>query len=498
MFLQIFLFELYYRLRRPTTWIYFALLMIVIFLTVAIDGVTFGANNIYKNAPCPIALALVVGSALGMLISSAMFSPTVQRDYETGIYPLYFTTPISKFAYLGGRFAGTFVVTALIFTGLPSGIYLGSIICPPLGWVDAARIGPNHFINYFQPYVMFVLPNIFIAGAIFFTVATLSRKMLFAYLANVILLVAYLIALTQLSNLDHIKTYALLDPFGLMANMDVERYWTTSEQNTMLVPFIGSILYNRVIWTAIGGFIFALCYALFKFETPAGTGKKQKAEKESLSHSDLSKLPKTVTTYTTAGQIGLMLNGAWINFVNTVRELPFIGIVLGGVAFMIFASTNLQAIYDTKIYPVTYALLELTRGSFGLFFLIIITFYSGELVWNERELKLDQMYDTLPVPNWLSFWSKALTLFLINVLLVTVIMVVSILIQLAHAYTHLELLLYIKTLYFIVLPGYLLISIFALFIQTIINNKFAGHFVMVAYYVIFFRILPVAGFEHGL
>jgi ABC-type transport system involved in multi-copper enzyme maturation permease subunit len=148
MFLQIFLFELYYRLRRPTTWIYFALLMIVIFLTVAIDGVTFGANNIYKNAPCPIALALVVGSALGMLISSAMFSPTVQRDYETGIYPLYFTTPISKFAYLGGRFAGTFVVTALIFTALPLGIYIGSIICPPLGWTDAARIGPNHFINF--------------------------------------------------------------------------------------------------------------------------------------------------------------------------------------------------------------------------------------------------------------------------------------------------------------------------------------------------------------
>ena len=498
MFLQIFLFEVYYRLRRPTTWIYFVVLLLATFLTVAVDGVTFGANNIYKNAPFPIALALVVGSAFGMLITSAMFSPTIQRDYEMGIYPLYFTTPISKGAYLFGRFAGTFFITALIFTGLPLGIYIGSLICAPLGWVDIARIGPNHFAAYFQPYIMFALPNIFIAGTIFFAIATLSRKMIFAYLANVILLVAYLIAFSQLSDLDHIKIYALFDPFGLIANLDVERYWTTTEMNSMLVPFTGSIMYNRIIWMLIGSLVLALCYALFKFKTPAATSKKQKAEDIGASHADLSKLPQTITTYTVANHFGLMLNAAWVNFVNTVRELPFIGIVLGGVAFMILAATNLQAIYNTKIYPVTYALLELTRGSFGLFFLIIITFYSGELVWNEREMKIDQIYDMLPVPNWLSFWSKAFTLFLINLLLVTVIMVVSILIQLAHGYTHLVLMLYIKSLYFITLPGYMLISIFALFVQTLINNKFAGHFVMVTYYVVFYRILPVAGFEHGL
>ena len=475
MFIQIFLFELYYRLRRPTTWLYFLLWLVLAFVTVAIDGITFGANNIYKNAPFPIALALVVGSALGMLVTSAMFSPTIQRDYETGIYPLYFTTPISKIAYLLGRFTGTFVITALIFTSLPLGIFIGSLICPALGWTDTARIGPNHLINYLQPYLVFVLPNVFAIGTIFFTVATLSRKMVFAYLANVILLVAYLIAFSQLSDLDHIKTYALLDPFGLMSIIDITRYWTTTEMNSMLIPFISTILYNRIAWITLGSLIFTLCFALFKFQTPVGTGKKRVESEESVTHLDLSKLIATHTTYTTANYIALMFNGAWIGFVNIVRQVPFIGIVMGGISFMQLASNNLQALYDTKIYPVTYALLELTRGSFAFFFLIIITFYSGELVWNERELKLDQLYDTLPVPNWISFWSRAFTLFLINILLVTVIMVVSILIQLEHNYTHFELALYFKALYIVILPEYLCISIFALFIQTIIGNKFAGH-----------------------
>src|ERR1700677_1763096 len=276
MFIQIFFFELYYRLRRPTTWIYFFLLLVIMFGTIAVDGISFGGNTIFKNSPMSIALAFSFASAFGMLITSAMFSVTIQRDYETGIYPLFFTTPISKTSYLLGRFAGTFVVTALIFTSLPLGIYISTIISPPLGWVDASRIGPNHLVNYLQPYLMFVLPNIFVAGALFFTVATLTRKMLFAYLANVILLVAYLIALFQQTDMENIKTFALVCPFGLMSISDVVRYWTTIEENALLIPFIGTILYNRVIWVLAASLVLAVCYYVFKFRSPASTGKKQK------------------------------------------------------------------------------------------------------------------------------------------------------------------------------------------------------------------------------
>lgn len=498
MFLQIFLFEIYYRLRRPTTWIYFFLLFGLIFWMMASDNVTVAANNIYKNAPLPVSILLIIGSAFGMLITSAMFSPTVQRDFETGIYPLFFTTPVSKTYYLLGRFLATFVITAFIFTGIPLAIFSASVIYPALGVTDPTKYGLNSLMLYLKPFIVFVLPNIFIAGSIFFAVATLSRKMVFAYLANVILLVAYLVSLSLQSNMDNIKKMALLDPFGLSAISDVTRYWTTTELNSMVVPFTGSILYNRILWIIISSAIFAVCFSLFRFASPAGKGKKQKDENEDAEHADLSKLPHTSTAYTLRGHLNLMLNGGWVSFVNTIRQLPFIGIVLGGVAFMLFASTNLQALYGTKIYPVTFALLELTKGFFTLFAFIIITFYSGELVWNERELKLDQMLDTLPVPNWISFWSKAVTLFLINTLLVTVIMITSIFIQLAHGYHHIQLLLYVKSLFFITLPWYMLVSIFALFIQTVVNNKFVGHFVMVLYYVVFYLVLGRLGFEHGL
>ncbi len=302
MFIQIFLFELYYRLRRPTTWIYFILLLVIMFGTIAIDGITFAGNTIYKNSPMSIALAFSFASAFGMLVTSAMFSVTIQRDYETGIYPLFFTTSISKASYLLGRFAGTFVVTALIFTSLPLGILHKHY--------NLTNAGVDRCFAYraqspgLLPATLFdiCVAQHFCCRRIVFYGSYLTRKMLFAYLANVVLLVAYLIALFQQSDMENIKTFALVDPFGLMSISDVVRYWTTSEENLLLIPFIGTILYNRVIWVLAASVVLAACYSIFKFRSPANTGRKQKAEGTE-SHLDLSQLPKTIPSYTLAQSI---------------------------------------------------------------------------------------------------------------------------------------------------------------------------------------------------
>ena len=57
--------------------------------------------------------------------------------------------------------------------------------------------------------------------------------------------------------------------------------------------------------------------------------------------------------------------------------------------------------YGVNTLPVTYEVLSVLSGSFALFMLIIITFYSGQIIWKERELRVDQIIDSLPVPNWI-------------------------------------------------------------------------------------------------
>ena len=73
--------------------------------------------------------------------------------------------------------------------------------------------------------------------------------------------------------------------------------------------------------------------------------------------------------------------------------------LLAGVAFMIVASRNLGSMFGTPTYPVTYQVIELVGGTFGLFMLIIITFYSGELVWRERDTGVHEIVDALPIPH---------------------------------------------------------------------------------------------------
>ena len=79
--------------------------------------------------------------------------------------------------------------------------------------------------------------------------------------------------------------------------------------------------------------------------------------------------------------------------------------------------------------------------------LIIIAFYAGELVWRERDNRLDQISDALPVPTWLPLLSKLGALMLVPVLLQAVLMLCGMAIQAAKGYTRFEPGLYLYDLF---------------------------------------------------
>jgi len=51
-------------------------------------------------------------------VMAAIMGRAVQQDYEYRAYHFFFTSPISKFDYLGGRFLGALVVVAGIFIAM--------------------------------------------------------------------------------------------------------------------------------------------------------------------------------------------------------------------------------------------------------------------------------------------------------------------------------------------------------------------------------------------
>ena len=118
-----------------------------------------------------------------------------------------------------------------------------------------------------------------------------------------------------------------------------------------------------------------------------------------------------------------------------------------------------------------------------LFMLIIITFYSGQIIWKERELRSDQIMDSLPVPNWIPMISKLVALMILPGLMLAVLMVVGIGIQTWRGFFDYEVLLYLKKLFILDWTRYMLLCVLAFTIQVLVNHKYLGHFLMILYFM---------------
>ena len=210
--LEVIKFELKYRMKRPATYIYFALLFLIAFLSVTTDIVRAGGSGgkLMENAPTVIMTIMLFAMFLGTFIASAIMGVPVLRDFEHSTASMVFTTPLTKNQYLAGRFIGSFVVLVLITSGILWGMMAGHGI--PWPWMDQEKLQAFNSYHYFQPFLLFALPNLFFFSAIFFTGGTLGKKMVVVYAQAVILFMGYLIASSFLAELDNRNLGAILDP----------------------------------------------------------------------------------------------------------------------------------------------------------------------------------------------------------------------------------------------------------------------------------------------
>src|SRR5690606_10481414 len=128
--------------------------------------------------------------------------------------------------------------------------------------------------------------------------------------------------------------------------------------------------------------------------------------------------------------------------------------------------------YGTNSYPTTYNVLSIVTGSFNLFLIIIVVFYTGELVWKERAAKVNLIVDALPISDFATLIAKFFSLFIVYIGLLLLMIVAGVLIQIAYGYYKFEFDIYFATLFTQTLSMLLLQTFLAIFIQVMVNNKF--------------------------
>src|SRR5258708_1261528 len=164
MFKEIFFFELKYRRSRPATYIYFAIIFVVCFLTAA-NPKKFEVGQIHINAPYVISMMMLTISFALSMITSAIMGVSIIRDFDYNIESVLFSTPLKKADYLLGRFAGSMIVLILIscgtFLGFMSGFLLGKVLPWEVAWANQELL-PLNLWHYFQPFLVFFVTNLFI------------------------------------------------------------------------------------------------------------------------------------------------------------------------------------------------------------------------------------------------------------------------------------------------------------------------------------------------
>ena len=493
-------FELRQRFKMLSTHVYFLMFFALAMLWIAAAGgvfqgavISFG-DKVFINSPFAVTQTISTLGYLGIVIVAAMMGRAVQQDFEYRIQDFFFTAPIKKHQYLFGRFIGAYITLVYIFTSIGLGAWLATF----LPAVEAERVGPHSFLAYLLPYLFNTLPNLLIFGAIFFTLAATSRRMLPVYIGSVLLLVGYLIAMSFAREPEYRNLAAWLDPFGSRAVSKLEEYWTIVEKNSLQVPFTGVYLYNRILWLSVALVIFVVGYWRFKFVSKIDGNRSKKS---TLTPEESTRAPIQVKRYQpdfSQPQSGRMLLAmTWLNLRETTKNIYFAVIVLAGILFVFTISFNVGKIFGTATYPVTYNMIEVLSGGFFFFMLIITTFYSGELVWRERESGIAQMHDALPMPSWLYFLPKLFALIALQGMLLLLTIICGVLIQTIKGYYNYELGQYIQAILLMAWPQYMFIAVLAMTLQVLINQKFVAYFVMILY-LIATLAGPAIGLEHPM
>lgn len=502
MILKVAAFEFRYQLKSPVFITTAAFLFLLRLAGMSVESLSIGGGgNILLNSPYELTTAQLLTSLVFCFVGAAFVSAAILRDDETAFGPIIRSSRISKADYVFGRFLGAFALGALVMAMLPLGSWLGTL----MPTASSESIGPNRFAAYAYAYGFFGLPNVLIISAILFAVAAWTRSAMGIYLSVIALIAVYVASQFFFATRQLDTLRSLADPFGLGAYQYATIHATAAELNAGLIPLSGPLLWSRLLWVGLASALLGLTYVLFRFSdrgmSPRNAGKlRQQAEAEAPSPAatgitQLAALPKPrFEGRTTRAQLVARAGMEARHIFKSPSFFILLLIVLAQTLMGLWFSENQ---FGQQSYPLAAVIIPQIHGNFASQFTIIAIFYSGDLVWRERERRVHEIIDATPLPTWALMLSKMLGLTLVLFAVLLVLLAVGIFVQLVQAGVPLELDKYL--LWYLLPAGFdaVLIAVLAVFVQALSPNKYVGWGIM-GLYLATLTFGGQLGLEHNL
>jgi ABC-type transport system involved in multi-copper enzyme maturation permease subunit len=489
MFGHLLAFELRSHFRRPVTWLYVAIMFLLAFFAISTDAILIGESlgKVKKNSPYSLAQMYGIVLAIGQIVTSALVGTTVLRDVDVGVHELLFTTRLTRRGYLGAKYLAAFAAMLLVFAALPVGALLGTV----MPWVNAETVQAIRLWDYVQPFLVIGVPGVFFLSALIFTTGTLTRSAFTVYVAGILLLVGYSIAANLIRTLDYDQIANLVDPFAIRSISLETRYWTPAERNARLLPLGSFLLANRALWAAIGAVLLAVAFRFTRLEVGAPlTGRRRKAAPSTTPASGA--VPVPVPTSAPAVTTGLRkapsLGTAWWDVTRfqataMIRSVPFLAIAAIGMINTIMNAWFADQTGINRSWPMSWILSESVIGGNALFMIVLLTFYAGELVWRERQLRADQVADATPVPTAAVLLGKYTAMLGVLFAYATVVMLAGMAVPFLKGFPVVDVPVYLWHTYPYDFPGWIAMTALAFLAQALVPRKAIGHVVVILVFV---------------
>ena len=333
--------------------------------------------------------------------------------------------------------------------------------------------------------LLFALPDTFFTAAILFAAAVVWRRDIASFVAAILLLAGRAVTAQLLQGPQWDRIRSLFDPFGVNTFLVVTKYWTVADKNVLSLSFGGLLLWNRLIWLGVGCAAFALAYSRFSF-----------AERRTKTKALEPDAQPAIAPAVTPAPHPQLADSPWAKFLGSFRihfrgmakNTAFVVVVMIASMICILAlaleATQFQGNQTVQTFPVTYWVIELIRGTLDFFLIVIITYFSGALVWKDRDERMDEIADATPTPEWVSYAARLVTLVGMVMLIQAVALVAGIVVQAAHGYYRFQFGLYVHELLVRDASWFVLMAILAFFIHALAPNKYVGYFVFIAFYCV--------------
>ena len=462
-------FEIKYQARQIGFWVVLVVMIIVgagLTLFPEALGNNMSGSRLKTNGSQIVARG-IASAFLPIIFFGGIFTVSgILRDKTSNMLEIIHATPVSTRDMTLARMIGIFGTICLAVF-----VYLAAqFIVQFSPTIDAETLGPIRPQYYLQPFLVFTVVNALFVTAFFTLIAGLTQNRVLV-LVSAIGLFFWSLMTGLITEVDAPKWLeALVDPFGNLAYELDTNFWSTDERNTRLLPLNGYVGLNRLVWGIIS--LAALALVFNRFKRGLVTSKTKRKG---------SALAGTGLAYSGVAQkSGFMADFVALRtrtkfeFLTTVKSVPFA--ILAGLAAAFFALIVIITVFFSpqKLIPTSLFMSGIGFASLLIPMILIISFFSAELVFRDKGAKFNELLDSTNISNWPLLVSKWLSLLGVVTALCVIGMFIGMAVQLVTDSPPINFSIYLKFTFLNQLPNYLFLASLAMIVQIFVPNRIVG------------------------